>query len=202
MEFIYIKTNTLTDQFCSDLIQIFESASDYQYKGVTSGGLNVNIKDTMDLKFPILPDCSNNNTLINLLYQMNLTLNNILYSELKNYMIEIAKDKLKYAKFYDTGFQMQKYDKGTGKYIFHNDFGIDIENKSKRVLTYLWYINTVEEGGETLFGDDIRVKPEAGKLVIFPSCWTYPHKACVPLSSDKYIITGWFYANDDDFLTS
>jgi hypothetical protein len=40
------------------------------------------------------------------------------------------------------------------------------------------------------------VKPEAGKLLFFPATWTYPHRGMMPISNDKYIITGWIYLND------
>ena len=62
-----------------------------------------------------------------------------------------------------------------------------------RHLTFLWYLNDVEEGGETEFWGQYGIKPEAGKLILFPASWTFPHKANVPISSDKYIITGWLW---------
>jgi hypothetical protein len=57
----------------------------------------------------------------------------------------------------------------------------------------MWYLNDVEEGGETEFFGNYKIKPETGKFVLFPATWTYPHAALVPRSGDKYIITGWFY---------
>ena len=58
----------------------------------------------------------------------------------------------------------------------------------------MWYLNDVEIGGETDF-INFKIKPTTGKLVIFPSTWTYPHCANIPISNDKYIITGWFVNN-------
>ena len=52
-------------------------------------------------------------------------------------------------------------------------------------------MNDIEEGGETYFYNG-KVKPEAGKLILFPATWTYNHKGNMPKSDDKYIITGWF----------
>ena len=34
-----------------------------------------------------------------------------------------------------------------------------------------------------------------GKLLIFPATWTYMHRGNVPISEDKYIVTGWLYGN-------
>ena len=89
---------------------------------------------------------------------------------------------------------IQKYDKKKGKYIYHNDFTND--NNSHREITFLWYLNTVEEGGNTVFWENYNVQPKEGKLIFFPSFWCYPHTGKVPISSDKYIITGWLYCNN------
>jgi Rps23 Pro-64 3,4-dihydroxylase Tpa1-like proline 4-hydroxylase len=65
---------------------------------------------------------------------------------------------------------IQKYDKNKGKYVYHDDGAIDILSKNYRVITYLWYLNDVEQGGETeFFGGDLKIKPETGKLLFFPS---------------------------------
>jgi len=61
-----------------------------------------------------------------------------------------------------------------------------------RIITFIWYLNNVEEGGETLF-EDFKIKPMEGSLLFFPATWTYPHSGAMPTSNDKYIITGWIY---------
>jgi hypothetical protein len=54
----------------------------------------------------------------------------------------------------------------------------------------------VNEGGETeFFNGRIKIKPEKGKLLLFPSTWTFMHKGNTPISSNKYIVTGWLYAD-------
>ena len=86
----------------------------------------------------------------------------------------------------DSGYQVQKYDKGSGFYDWH----VDETSSQKRYIVYMWYLNDVKEGGETEF-KDFSIKPECGKLVLFPSTWEWPHRALMPISDDKYIITGW-----------
>ena len=34
-------------------------------------------------------------------------------------------------------------------------------------------------------------KPKQGSLLLFPATWTYPYSGSMPISNDKYIITGW-----------
>jgi hypothetical protein len=75
-------------------------------------------------------------------------------------------------------------------------FLLIITQKKNRIITYLWYLNDVEEGGETDFPDiNIKVKPETGKLVLFPATWDFPHCGKMPISSNKYIVTGWLYVD-------
>jgi len=84
--------------------------------------------------------------------------------------------------------QIQKYKKKKGKYIWHQDSLSSTEYN--RLFAFIWYLNDVTDGGETYFLDG-KVKPTAGKLLLFPATWTYMHKGAVPISNDKYIITGW-----------
>ena len=91
---------------------------------------------------------------------------------------------------------MQKYDKNEGRFVYHDDFSMVKDMKMRRVITYLWYLNDVDEGGETEFCGDLKIKPTAGKLIFFPASWCYPHKGIMPLSNNKYIITGWIYIDN------
>ena len=74
----------------------------------------------------------------------------------------------------------------------------ELQQKRYRMITYLWYLNDVDKGGETEFWGTYKVKPEAGKLILFPATWSYPHCGNIPISNAKYIITGWLCADADD----
>ncbi|MCU0767784.1 MAG: 2OG-Fe(II) oxygenase [Gammaproteobacteria bacterium] len=60
-------------------------------------------------------------------------------------------------------------------------------------LRELWYLNDVPgPGGETEFlYQDVKVRPERGKLVLFPPFWTHEHRAAPVRSGAKYIATTW-----------
>lgn len=80
---------------------------------------------------------------------------------------------------------VQKYEPGEGFYKTHHD-GLN------RSISALVYLNDVEEGGETVFPEfDLAVKPEKGKLVIFPSNYIYRHAATIPISNTKYAAAIW-----------
>jgi len=56
------------------------------------------------------------------------------------------------------------------------------------------YLNDVSEGGETEFSYyDLKVKPAAGKTLIWPAEWTHAHRGCSVESGRKYIVTGWLH---------
>lgn len=65
-----------------------------------------------------------------------------------------------------------------------------IDQKSNRYLVFLWYLNDVAEGGETVFCDlNIQITPRIGRLLVFPPYWMFQHASLPPLSNDKYIVS-------------
>ena len=61
-----------------------------------------------------------------------------------------------------------------------------------RLVSVVIYLNTVKEGGETIFPNlDLKVAPKRGRMLFFPSSFVYPHKAVTPISSVKYAIVTW-----------
>jgi hypothetical protein len=198
--YIYINNNSISRELCKDIINMYENQED-KYDGVTASGLNKDIKDTKD--YIILP----NNKVWNKIYNF---LNKELTNNISDYfkIINSQEDynnnnqntSYKFKVFdnkhlLNKNFMVQKYLKGKGRYIYHDDFSIDYENKKYRAITFLWYLNDVEEGGETVFSGEYKIKPKAGTLIFFPASWCYPHTGKMPLSSDKYIITGWLYVD-------
>ena len=194
MEYIYEYKKSIPSLLCKEIIQLFETEED-RYEGITVGGVNKNIKDTTDFVIPknnerwkkietfLYKELSNKlNKYLNSLKKKEYNTDYKIYSCFNNKKLVIH------------SFMIQKYDKNRGKYTYHDDFHFELN--FARVITFLWYLNTVEEGGETVFWETYKVQPEEGKLIFFPAFWCYPHTGKVPISSDKYIITGWFYINE------
>ena len=189
MDYICEYKKSIPDILCNDIIQMFES-QDNKYEGLIIGGINKNIKDTTDYVIP--KNDKKWEKIEKFLYRE-------LENKLKKYTKTHTKNEYKrgrteYSIFgikniFTQRFMIQKYEKNKGKYIYHNDFNSG--DNSSRIITFLWYLNTVEEGGHTVFWENYKIKPEQGKLLLFPSFWCYPHTGKVPLSDNKYIITGW-----------
>jgi hypothetical protein len=193
---IYTNPHSLSKELCNDIIIKYEKEEKSRYEGVTFGGLNKSVKNTTDFIMPI--DGDNEWYNIHKLLQVELTKNVILYTKQFNH-IDFNDDKnnnfrvIPSEKLSVNNFMVQRYIKGVGNYVYHNDFRVDWEKKSYRVLTFLFYLNTVEEGGHTEFWGNYKIKPETGKLLLFPASWSFPHCGKTPISDNKYIITGWLY---------
>jgi Rps23 Pro-64 3,4-dihydroxylase Tpa1-like proline 4-hydroxylase len=188
IEYLEEYENVLDENICEKIIQKFLSEKN-KYDGITFSGLNKSIKNTTDFHLK-LNHCD----------EEWIKYDKILFEAL-NKCLNLYREKYKafqitYKDLKDTGFQIQYYKKNEGFYIDHHDF--NSEKGNYRVLTYLFYLNDVNVGGETdfLFGR-IRVKPKIGKCVLFPASWTFPHKGCMPISNDKFVITGWLLTPDN-----
>lgn len=88
------------------------------------------------------------------------------------------------------GLKLQRTQVGQGYHSWH--YETCSRGSTNRILAFILYLNDVEEGGETEFlYYPKRIKPEAGKLIMFPSAFTHTHRGNQPLSGDKYILTNW-----------
>jgi hypothetical protein len=63
-----------------------------------------------------------------------------------------------------------------------------------RALAWMIYLNDIPDGeGETEFiWQKLRVQPEAGKCLMWPTQFTHTHRGNPVYSADKYIATGWY----------
>lgn len=87
-------------------------------------------------------------------------------------------------------FKMQRTDLREGYHMWH--YESCNREMCNRLLTWMVYLNDVEEGGETEFlYQSMRVKPKQGTLLIWPAGFTHTHRGNPPLSNPKYIVTGW-----------
>lgn len=93
----------------------------------------------------------------------------------------------------------QKYEQKKGGYPYwHSEvFPQKDHNEAlHRILLFMFYLNDVDEGGETdFYYQDVSIKPKAGRMVIAPAYFTHTHRGNVPVSDDKYILTSWILFN-------
>jgi len=177
--FIFEKQNALPAELCDDMIKRFEEHTDDQYQGRIgqTASQDNSIKKTTDLVVSgkeHWKDVDNN-----LFRSMGIA-------------IKEFREAYPYFKgpFKDMGYGIQRYNPGE-YYHWHIDGGS--HDFSQRQLVALWYLNDVPgPGGETEFlFQDIKIKPEKGKLVLFPPFWTHEHRAVTLNEGVKYIATTW-----------
>ena len=90
-------------------------------------------------------------------------------------------------------FRVKKYDPETNDRF---DEHVDVVNHAtaRRYLALLFYLNEVEEGGETKFPLHGRlIKPKVGSVLIFPPTWEYPHSGLPTISGSKYIMSTYLH---------
>ena len=191
--FIYIDHSCIPKDVCKQIIARFLE-DEHKYQGRIARGVDMSIKATWDLVITQREDwkeVDNNLCLLlrNALMNYSKRAHDYLATEY-NLQEDVLKGYLQDT--CDFGYQIQRYIKNEGFYNWHIDFTSNFKKdfNQVRLLTFIWYLNDVTEGGETEFLHG-KVTPTAGKLLIFPSTITYFHKGKMPVSDDKYIITGW-----------
>jgi len=191
---------SLVPELCNEIMELYED-DNKRYKGQIMSGHDTNIKDTTDLvlnvddykwseiyKLLIRELKYNLNKyaeILNDVHDYKASENNSTYRDYKNVNTDVLSAEV---------ILVQKYKMNAGRYVYHDDHKVKCEAKMQRVITFIWYLNEVTTGGETVFDGIYKIRPKQGKLVLFPASWTYPHCGKMPVSSDKYIITGWIYA--------
>ena len=185
-DFIGIYENAFTKRECEDTIKLFEN---YHKAGYTFGRLkepnsSLNAKD--DISIDIGPsieldwDLDFISSFHNRFYDYIYPLYNIQYPILQF----LKKHRSKYIK-------IQKTSPTQGYHIWHCEHNAN-EHNINRILSWILYLNDVEEGGETEFlYQSLRFKPKTGTFILFPAHFTHTHRGNPPLSGVKYIATGW-----------
>lgn len=87
----------------------------------------------------------------------------------------------------DSGYVVNKIVSG-GSYKWHHDSALG----TFEFATVIMYLNTLDydEGGITEFINGRKIKPDIGKILIFPSTWTFTHRGQeVKSKVGKYTIT-------------
>lgn len=88
----------------------------------------------------------------------------------------------------------QKTEIGGGYHVWHCED--DSPQNMRRLMTFILYLNDVDEGGETEFlYYPKRVKAKQGRLILWPAGYTHTHRGNPPISNTKYILTGWVEMN-------
>ncbi len=183
-DFIEVYDNALSDEWCNNYIELFESQSNLRYDRQELYGDDYNSNYVEDNAIDVLSNFKE------------LSLYSTMRPFLNSFWPCYEKYYKKYSILQNMGKQdvyelkIQKTEPSQGYHIWHNEKMY--RNQQQRVAVLMCYLNDVKEGGETEFlYQHKRIKPKKGSIVIWPSSFTHTHRGNPPLSGSKYIITGW-----------
>jgi hypothetical protein len=120
----------------------------------------------------------------------------------KKYFFELDKALSSYKKEYafsdsvnsyqvGNDYKIQFYEPNESYSIMHCENTGTLESIDRH-LVFMTYLNDIDVGGETeFFYQKIKIKPEKGLTLIWPSSWTHTHCGH-PSDKKKFIITGWY----------
>ena len=200
-KFILEIPNVFSPELCQNIINKFENDTANQMKGALEdtggiGYLNEDWKSSTELNVSTSPGWETANTKIN--YYIKEAVGTYV-EHIKGIMKDAAIDKdgdmdfvLDHSFFplQNGNHCIQRIKKGK-HYRWHQDY-IPGEN---RVFTCFVYLNTLEpdEGGTTDFINGRSIRPEAGKMTIFPTTWPFIHTGRLIKADAKYILVTNIY---------
>jgi hypothetical protein len=217
-DFLEIYDNALTPAQCEHILSRF-NASDKVIRGKTGNGVDTTKKDSFDLTISQHPDWNDVSNQLMMAVQLHLQAYMDKYRMLvvgaisprvvhpvTGAPVELTIDNFDECgkphlgelmrTIYRAGqINVQKYLQASGGY-HHWHSEIYPQNASceslHRALLFQFYLNDVEEGGETeFFYQKRKIEAKQGRLIIAPAGFTHTHKGHVARSGDKYIATSW-----------
>jgi hypothetical protein len=180
LSFIYERAQALPADVCLEAIRRFEASAGQQVAGrIGPAAAEVpEVKRSTDLRISGREDWSD---IDRILSQQLVATFNAFAGEFPFFAAN---------SFKDIGYNLQRTLPGE-YYHWHVDAGPG--EFSQRQLVAIWYLNDVAgPGGETEFPlQGVAIRPEQGKLVLFPPFWTHVHRGVTLQAGVKYIATTW-----------
>ena len=88
-------------------------------------------------------------------------------------------------------FRIKCYNPNTGQQ-FKRHVDVGDHSSARRYLAFLFYLNTVTEGGSTTF-NGMNIRPKRGSVLVFPPLWMFPHSGKETHSDSKFIMSTYLH---------
>ena len=109
-------------------------------------------------------------------------------SSISNLVIERYRSKYKIVELESKSTLLLRYEED-GKFKNH----IDDHPRFPRIVSMSWILNEDYDGGELEFKEfNLRIKPEAGSIIVFSSAYPYSHEVHPVLSGIRYSVVKWY----------
>ena len=189
MEFIYECDDVFPVDFCNRVIDKFEK-SNLKFKGITNTRVD-DIKKSTDLRIYDEPEWVEEEKYFHDMIRKAMKkyetflLKMDVDDEVKKKLSGIIVNSHVYSP------QIQRTEPGQ-YFSWHQDQTY----LTGQIFTYIIYLNDVEKdsGGTTDFSCGKIIQPKAGKIIFFPTTWTYFHRGKTLKKGVKYIATNGLYS--------
>ena len=177
----FIKGWYIDETVCDRLIDIFESNLDISGKGKSVNfEVDTSYKDSIDVAAEHLFNKGISLDFYNTILQQCFNLYNQSYP---------YSGSLQYSM--KESYNIQKYEVGGGFKAWHTERAA-AHPLVYRHLVFMTYLNDVTDEGETEFyHQKLKIKPEKGLTLIWPTDWTFVHRGVPSKTQVKYVATGW-----------
>jgi predicted 2-oxoglutarate/Fe(II)-dependent dioxygenase YbiX len=163
-----------------------ESGAYWERAGTIGHGAYQNARTNMLMQLSHVADLANNLALQNIHNQFNMLLLAAAIPHGQRFGIEQG--------LWHEGYNLLKYRTGE-EYKSHYDG----TSQTGRAVSAICYLNDDYEGGELEFPNfGIKIKPEAGMLMLFPSNYAYRHIAHPITKGTKYSLVTWLRDRQGD----
>jgi hypothetical protein len=199
MDFIYEDIGAVPDSLCDRLIEIFEANKELHVDGninPETSESNKKIKNNIEMFVTDEVDAQE----IKNLHNHCLTSLEKYVNYLREHSIDRGNSKVdslinySFQRFRISYPQIQK--NVVGNFF---DWHIDKTEKNDRLLHFITYLNDVDDdsGGETEFSNGRIIKPQKGKILIFPCTFFHVHRGKELLKGEKYITSVLIYTDEE-----
>jgi len=191
-DFIAVWDDFVPKSFCEELIQYFEDTRSLN-SSIAPGDLESDYEEFVrgEDQYQGALNRKDISMLLNYHQQeLSYKVHQFLTSCVLHYIVEY--DQLRKVPMTSTDIKFQKTSPGGGYHLWH--YENSAASHAQRELTWMIYLNDIPDGeGETEFlYQRRRIKPKQGTVVIWPAGMTHVHKGNTVLTTDKYILTGWY----------
>jgi len=180
----FIYGQYIDKNLCDELVNYYENSSNKKSGTIYSKNklsYMPEIKRSTDLSIELY---NSDNLIMNYYDELGKVLD-----QYKEKYIYCSQDKGRWA--IHEAWNIQKYKPNEGFFAPHSERGSI--STIYRHLVFMTYLNDVTDGGETeFFYQKLKVKPEKGLTLIWPTDWTFTHNGITSPTQTKYITTGWY----------
>lgn len=172
---------------CDELITHFEKRTAQQRKGETSGGLNLDAKNSIDIIIAPNELHRAGNEVFKIYFKS-------LFDCYEDYVAQWPFLQAFPEELHIGSFNLQRYQSGQHFQKVHTERS-SLSNLH-RLFAWMTYLNDVDsdDGGTTVFSHySLEIQPKRGLTLIWPAEWTHAHRGSVLRKNSKYIITGWMH---------